>query len=280
MGTIPWIKPFWNIVPQLVKPVNVFQIASEVLRDRKRKDVERKDLFFHLLDEDGSSGHEPLSDATLCMDAVVALIAGSDTTSTAASNVFYYLLTNPDVLDLLRKELDSSISADVEYPDMSLLTKLPFLNAVINETMRLKPGVPSGSQRVPPDNESATLVGENIIPPHTTVQIPAWAVHRDPRNFWPHPESFYPDRWLVDPKTKPREEFRLEKTAFIPFSYGPQSCVGKQLALNELRLVVSTLVRNFNFQVAPGWNIENWEEELASAFVIETSKLMVIPSAR
>jgi len=240
----------------------------------------RKDIFFHLMDEDGSSGHEPLSDASLVMDASIALIAGSDTTAVALSNIFYYLLSYPPVLTRLREELESKLPPGDEYPDMTLLGQLPFLNAVINETLRLQPATPTGLQRTPPADSNGVVIGQIVIPPGTTVQIPIWSLHRDPRYFWPHPNSFYPDRWLVDPKTANSDNFRLNMMAYMPFSYGPQNCVGKQLALNELRFVVSTLLRTFDFEVVPGWDLRQWEDNLRAFYLLERGPLPVIAMPR
>lgn len=279
LGNVPWIRPFWGLMPRSYKKLDIYNLAIRVLNERRDKDIKRKDLFFHLLNEDSSNGHEKLSDPTLCMDAAVALVAGSDTTGVTMSNVIYYLLSNSAQLVRLRAELYENIPADVEYPDMGLLAQLPFLNAVINETLRLQPAVPLGSQRTPPGDDTA-VIGNIVVPKGTTVQISPWALHRDTRYFWPHPDSFYPDRWMVDPGTKSSEEFRLEKTAYMPFSCGPQNCVGKQLALNEIRLVISTLIRNFDIGFAPAWDPSLWEESLTSTFILQKGELPVVLTSR
>lgn len=126
------------------------------------------------------------------------------------------------------------------------------------------------------------------------------AVHRDPRYFWPRPNDFEPERWLVNPNDKNPDEFRLNTTAFMPFSYGkavtvlitpkpqanvhtttgPTSCVGKNLAIVELRMVVAAVVRKFNIAFAPGWNPENWEENIKDHFLLVTGPLPVVMTRR
>jgi cytochrome P450 len=279
-GTVPWIRALWVVMPRPPAVRKIYALGEQVLAKRKVKGAMRKDIFFHLLDEDGSSGHEPLSDASLVMDASIALVAGSDTTAVALSNVFYYLLVHSQVLTRLRDELESHLPPGDENLDMTLLGQLPFLNAVINEALRLQPATPTGLQRCPPADSNGVTVGQIVIPPGTTVQIPTWSLHRDPRYFWPHPNSFYPDRWLVDPKTANSDNFRLNTMAYMPFSYGPQNCVGKQLALNELRYVISSLLRTFDFEVAPGWDLRQWEENLRAFYILEHGPLPVIVTPR
>lgn len=126
-------------------------------------------------------------------------------------------------------------------------------------------------------------------------------VQRDPRYFWPNPEGFDPGRWLVDPKQKSADEFRLNTMAYMPFSYGsswiprlsrprmrgltyfaagPTNCVGKNLALMEMRMAIAALVRKFEMQLAPGWDQDQWEKNCKDHFVLVTGPLPVIVTRR
>jgi cytochrome P450 len=235
----------------------------------------RKDIFFHLMDEDGESGHAPLSRDTLASEAMLVLIAGSDTTAVALTNIFFYLLTHPDVFARLLNEVEKAVPPEVQYPDAILLAQLPYLRAVMNETLRLHPAVPGGAHRRPPLNGRPGVIGDLVIPQGTTVQIPTWNVHRDPRYFWPHPETFWPERWLEDTKnTTP--EFRLNTTAYMPFSFGPTSCVGKHLASNEIRLAAVTLIRNFDIKLNAKIDPHTWAEKQDELFVLLNNELPVV----
>jgi cytochrome P450 len=85
------------------------------------------------LDEDGESGHSPMSNTTLALESTLAIVAGSDTTSTTLSNILFYLLQMPGVHSKLRAELDAAAGGaalDVEL-DVKTLAGLPYLNAIM-----------------------------------------------------------------------------------------------------------------------------------------------------
>ena len=75
----------------------------------------------------------------------------------------------------------------------------------------------------------------------------AYSIHRDPRNFAPHPDRFWPERWLLAAPGGAGAplDFKHDEGAFIPFSHGPMNCVGRALALQEIRTVVCALVQRF-----------------------------------
>ena len=135
----------------------------------------------------------------------------------------------------------------------------------------------------------------------------AYAMHRDPRNFSPAPDTFLPERWLVgaqdsDPQTRshPRArpddsasitrvlgtekdedgEFVHDERAFVPFSYGPMNCVGKGLAMQEIRMVVCALVQRFRFRLKEGWDVREYERNYKDYFVSTRPELPVVVEPR
>jgi cytochrome P450 len=101
----------------------------------------------------------------LAQEAGLAIVAGSDTTGTAMANAFFYFMETPSVYTRLRAELDAAASEgtdgmaayDIEIEENKLST-LPYLNAIINETIRLQPAVPNGVQRIPPPEGGPVVV--------------------------------------------------------------------------------------------------------------------------
>lgn len=96
------------------------------------------------------------------------------------------------------------------------------------------------------------------IPEGTGITITPYVIHRDARYFSPRPDEFWPERWSVTSKNLPSEaavaakeqvveDWVLDRAAYIPFSYGPGNCVGKSLALVELRYIIAMLVWRFDF---------------------------------
>jgi cytochrome P450 len=104
---------------------------------------------------------------------MLALVAGSDTTGTALANAMYYLMTHPDCMSRLRAELDCAAGEGTAYDidiEEDKLVDLKYLQAVINETLRLQPALPNGAQRMPPHNGGPVVVaGQYVASPITFV---------------------------------------------------------------------------------------------------------------
>lgn len=132
----------------------------------------RPDLFQYILDIDDGT---PKSADMLMADARVALGAGSDTTSTALSIIFLYLANYPEQLKKLQRAIDELYSSEEGF-NATKGGACPHLEGIINEVLRLHPGVPSGVQRVAPP-EGATI-GDKHIPGGTIVVIPMFHVSR------------------------------------------------------------------------------------------------------
>lgn len=129
----------------------------------------------------------------------------------------------------------------------------------------------------------------SFIPEGTAARIHFYSVHRDPRNFFPHTNAFWPDRWLLAEEKEEKDSKALEKaelihnpSAFIPFSFGPSNCVGKNLALLEMRMVLCYCIQELEFTFAddlvedPG----RWEREILDMFVMQKGKLPAIVRER
>ncbi|GJJ15315.1 hypothetical protein Clacol_009591 [Clathrus columnatus] len=291
-GMIPWIRQYVNFLPQKNKAdvLWVRKFSKDTLEQRMKEGPKMKDLLYNLdytrslkfliqLDEE-HGGEKILPLPTLILEAGLTILAGSDTTGTTLSNVFFYLLSNPYALQKLLSEIDNYFSAaeDVYSAD---LKELKYLNAVLSETLRLAPATPSGSQRVLPEGSTGNggiLIGDRLlrfrwIPEGTSVQIHTYTIHRDPRYFSPDPERFRPERWL-------EKSLSTDPSAWIPFSYGPANCVGRQLALLELRTVICALLKQFTFKFAPDFNPERWEENIRDHFILAKGELLVQIQAR
>lgn len=121
---------------------------------------------------------------------------------------------------------------------------------------------------------------DRYVPEGTTVSIHTYSLHRDERYFSPDPNKFWPERWLDDPEIIGRKDFRLVREAWMPFSFGPTMCIGKYLAYQEIRIVVSLLMQKLDFELAKGWDHSSWERELRDHTTMATGALMVTVKPR
>ncbi|KAF8843964.1 cytochrome P450 [Paxillus ammoniavirescens] len=276
---VPWFARILRNLPYLGTPMSAFgSFGVQRAKIRYSQELKRKDLFYHLIEAYHADSQEspfPL----IVSNSLLAIIAGSDTTASVLSNVIYYLLVNPTYYTRLREELDATFPPTEESPlDTDILPSLSMLGAVINEVLRLQPPVPTSLQRAPTRGTGGKMMGTHYIKEGTQIQVPPYVLHRDPRYFFPRPDAFWPDRWLLDVSNSP--DLVLDRSAFIPFSMGPANCAGKPLATLELRAVVALLVMHFDMEFDDGFDPETWIQSLNDYFVLGKGRLMVKMKAR
>ncbi|KAF1983382.1 isotrichodermin C-15 hydroxylase [Aulographum hederae CBS 113979] len=212
--------------------------TAEKVRTRIDNGTDRPDFMSFVLrhnDERGMSRGE--IEATFS----TFMIAGSETTATSLSGCTYLLLKNPKVMKRLQEEVRRKFEND-EAITLLGVDQLRYLNAVIEEALRLYPPVPIAlSRRTPP--EGAVICG-HFVAGETRVGIPQNAAFHSALNF-AQPDSFIPERWLNEDAS-----FANDKKAVCqPFSVGPRNCVGRNLAYSELKLVLARLIFNFDLEL-------------------------------
>ncbi|KAJ5172516.1 hypothetical protein N7492_005109 [Penicillium capsulatum] len=171
-------------------------------------------------------------------DAVVGIVAGSDTVAPTIVFLLYELTLNPDKAEKLYREI-----RDVEVEDLATLKTLPYLNAAITETLRLHPAILTGGNRdTPPEG---MMIGETFIPGNTTIVAPRYSLFRLESCFELATE-WIPERWDTQP------ELVKDTRSFLPFGQGRYSCVGKDLAMTELLTAITLLVKKYTFAFPHG----------------------------
>lgn len=268
---IPWASTFFRSIPFMNKQLGAFaKFAITQAHKRISKVTGKKDLFYHLAASMNIDDDKPPTQVVIS-NVGIAILAGSDTSSTALSGIMYYLLQYPEYLRRLRKELDATFPPSEDAPiRLDMLADLQLLNAIINEALRLQPPLASGLQRAPAKNSGGKVVGDMFLPEETAVFVPPYAIHRDPRYFYPKPDEFWPERWYTR-----SSEVVLNRLAYIPFSHGPANCIGKSLALSELRYITAMLVYNFDFWFEDGYDPSQWTRDMKDHVLIVTGKLPV-----
>ncbi|KAJ5267074.1 hypothetical protein N7478_009882 [Penicillium angulare] len=178
------------------------------------------------------------------------MFPGTDTTSATMSALFFYLVHDRNALERLAAEVRAAFSSEDEIRPGPELNSCTFLQACINETMRLIPAVPNGSPRcVLP---GGLKVGDEIIPEGTTVATSLYVLMRR-SDYFHNPDEFRPWRFVVDPAAGVDEEsVQAAHQAFVPFGIGPRSCVGWKLGWTELNLALARTLFLYDMRLAPG----------------------------
>ncbi|KAL9253762.1 Carnosic acid synthase-like protein [Drosera capensis] len=152
----------------------------------------------------------------------------------------------------------------------SRIHELPYLNAVVKETLRLHPILPL---LVPHSPSLSTKVGGYTIPKGSRLFFNAWTIHRDP-SIWENPSSFNPDRFLNDGC----DFIGQSDFTYIPFGSGRRSCAGTIMAEKMILLPLASLLHSFNWKSPKGENLEI-SDKFGLVLRMKTS-LVLIPSPR
>ncbi|KAI0086977.1 cytochrome P450 [Irpex rosettiformis] len=278
--TIPWASYYARYIPGMAMELKRFRAKCyQRAEQRLVAGSNVKDLLYYLSNEGSEAEETPLRSLAIS-EAVLAVIAGSDTTSSALSSTFWCLLRYPNYFKRLQEEVDRYYPSDDDALDPKHHPKMVFLDAVLKEVLRLYPAVPSGSQRSAEEGTKGKFIGPYYIPEGNQARIHFWSVQRDPRNF-SDPESFYPDRWLIAEGLLPASKgFVHNPNAYVPFSFGPANCVGKNLALQEMRILICYTMQKLTMQFEEGWDPLEWERNLEDRMVYKTGRLPVIVGKR
>nr|AWY62817.1 cinnamate-4-hydroxylase [Ginkgo biloba]AWY62818.1 cinnamate-4-hydroxylase [Ginkgo biloba] len=154
------------------------------------------------------------------------------------------IVNHPDIQQKIRKELDTVLGPGVEITEPDT-TRLPYLQAVVKETLRLHMAIPL---LVPHMNLNQAKLGGYDIPAESKILVNAWWLANNPE-WWNKPEEFIPERFLEDEQ---KIEANGNDFRFLPFGVGRRSCPGIILALPILALSLGRLVQNFDLSPPPG----------------------------
>ncbi|KAL8941937.1 MAG: hypothetical protein Q9216_001965 [Gyalolechia sp. 2 TL-2023] len=239
------------IVPKSVlqKAADHYQLALDKIHRRLSLEKQRDDFMTPVLEaqkrgEEGKGMTMPEIESTFSL----LIIAGSETLSTTLSGITHHLLRQPHTLDRLRQEIDTAFprggTAAHRDTDISIqaLRSLPYLNATISESLRLCNPVPAGIPYVvPPPGASVSSIP---LPAGTHVSVHPATLNTHP-DLYHRPDDFVPERWLSAEQGRPTEHAGDRLGACHPFGLGARICLGKNLAVAELRLVLARLVESF-----------------------------------
>ncbi|KIJ54456.1 hypothetical protein M422DRAFT_58037 [Sphaerobolus stellatus SS14] len=253
-GQSPWLMDIAWHMPFGQSMQRIRYRAIDMMRKRVKaaKEVEIQDLASHLLAGDPQTG-EQIPQGDLDLDAVVAIQGGSDNIATILALALYFITAQPHYYQYLRAELDQVVSGSIGDLDIKVLSELPLLNGIINETLRL--GSPFFLPRVVPAEGAA--IGTEVLPGGTIVAFAAYSQQTSPDNFYPEPMTFRPERWLPGGLG---EGTITQRAVLAAFSFGPYACVAKNFAYHQMRYVLSRLVLTLDMSLPVNFDGRGFED--------------------
>lgn len=244
-SSLPWLERlvYRNPIAMSIKqaPSGMAAAAASRLQARAAKPLDEsqpKDLLTKFLQ--ASKVHPDVLDTRGVVGMLMSTISGAgDTTATAVTAIIYYLLKHHEPLTKLLAELESA-DIDRPVPAYSQVSKLPFLNAVIKEGMRLCPSATWPIERRVPAG-GATIAGMSF-PEGTSVGVHQLALHLSPTVFGRDADVYRPERWL----TTDTEALRAMEVAHVGFSRGRRVCLGQNIAVMQMKKLVPALLLRFH----------------------------------
>ncbi|HZH16568.1 MAG TPA: cytochrome P450 [Archangium sp.] len=245
LAVIAALKPSFMFIESLRRPLlglsawarfqrtraHTSALFEEELRARRASPEPREDILSLLLSaryEDGSA----LTDDELLTQMMNLIVAGHETTASALAWSFHHIHREPEVKARLVEEFRGL----PEPLDPEAVTRLPYLEAVCSEALRLEPVAPLIGRTL---RKGLTLQGFDL-PPGTSVGISILQVHRR-ADLYPDPERFRPERFL---------ERSYTPFEYLPFGGGARRCIGAAFALYEMKLVLAAILRKYDLRPA------------------------------
>jgi unspecific monooxygenase len=207
-------------------------LYAEIRARRAQIDPTRSDVLTLLLLARDDAG-EPMTDVELRDELLTLLIAGHETTATALSWALYWIHRTPEVKDKLMAELTTL----GQTPDPAEIARLPYLNAVCSETLRIYPIAFVAAPRV---CMKPIEIAGYWFPAETWLTAGIYQVHWR-EDLYPQPEQFRPERFL---------ERQFSPYEYFPFGGGNRRCIGAAFAMYEMKLVLATILSDCELTLA------------------------------
>ncbi|KAH8724033.1 benzoate 4-monooxygenase cytochrome-like protein P450 [Phaeosphaeriaceae sp. PMI808] len=247
----------WPLIARLLGPSEkdksgfgkMMGTARALIDSRFEKSIEgRSDML-------ASFARHGLTKDELFTEAVLQILAGSDTTATAIRSIMLYIISNPRVYLKLQAEIDAAVSrggADGIVQDTTL-RNLPYLQAVVREGLRVHPPVTDVVPKlVPKSGDTVVIRGQSyFLPGGTNVGYNAWGMHHDKAMFGADADQFRPERWMLEDNEANADHLNaMRRTTEMIFGYGKYQCLGQPIAWLEITKVIFEFLQHFDWALA------------------------------
>lgn len=234
--------PFWNLpfLPfgkAIAAQTKLKAYLGDLIRQRRESGRTPDDVLTTLIAARNKEG-QPISDGDIIEEIQLMLFAGHDTGVTSISNLILLFSQNPATLGKARAE-QQTVPEEALHTLEGLKTALPYLDACINESLRMIPPIAQVARATKHDVEFQGY----RIPAGWKVAIAPTIIHHD-HAIYPDPDVFNPDRILEG-------QHKAHPHSHIPFSSGPRLCIGMNFATTEMRIVLSLMLRDHTWDLLP-----------------------------
>jgi cytochrome P450 len=220
----------------------MYAVVDRLIARRRQRGTDKDDLLSRLMSARDAETGAPMAEQQVRDEALIFLLAGHETTSSALTFALYLLAQHVDDQARIRAELHAALGGrSPTYDDVPALARTEM---ALKEAMRLYPPAYALSRRTRVEDE----IGGYRIPAGRIVAVCQWATHRHPE-FWPNPQAFDPDRFT------PEREAARHRYAYFPFGRGPRACIGSHFAILEALVALAVLLQRFELR-ATGAPIE------------------------
>ncbi|KOC09244.1 cytochrome P450 monooxygenase [Aspergillus flavus] len=254
---MPWVDLVWNKNPFIAlfraTPAQpILNVVLSRINDRRNElysttstpeKVNERDFLSRFMHIQSNSDTIPPWAVTAWSFSNV--IAGSDTTAVAMKTLWYNLLLHPATMHRLRKELvqaQQQSKLSHPFPAWNEISGLPYLNACVNEALRIHPPFCLPFERIVP--AEGMTIGDHFFPGGTVIGMNPWVINRHRPTFGEDADAWRPERWLEDPART-----RQMENTLLSFGAGRRVCLGKNIALLELKKLTSALVLHYELEI-------------------------------
>lgn len=218
------IKKYYTILKKIDELI--YKEIQEKKANHTHADYDVLSILIGARDEE----NQPMTDVEIRDELITLLIAGHDTSSTALSWAIYHVLSHPDIYEKIQTLL-------VNEPDYGF--QHPYLEAIINETLRITPVV----QNVARTTKKPFFINDFEFPEGALIVPSIYLVHHR-ADLWPNPNQFNPDRFLNQ---------QITPYSFFPFGGGVRRCIGMQLAMLEMKILLFQIFKSTHLALKPGY---------------------------
>lgn len=245
------IQSLVPIPAQVPTPGNISYLSSikkldkyiyQIIGERRISNEDTGDLLSMMMQAKDEDDGSQMTDKQLRDEIATLIFAGHETSANTLTWIWMLLSQNPDKQVKLQQELKQVLGD--RSPQISDIPNLPYTNMVIKEAMRLYPVV----WNVNAETSRECKIGNYQVPADCSIFVSQWIMHRSEKYF-EDAQSFKPERWESD------LEKQLPAGVYIPFGGGPRTCIGKNFALMEAVLLLTTIAQKFEINLVPNQTI-------------------------